>query len=66
MNRLKFYSLLFALIITGVIFCFVATAQKTYADSAKYLAMPGPVSQDTSKYATFYVIRPGGDVLRNY
>ncbi len=66
MNRLKFYSLLFALIITGVIFCFVATAQKTYADSAKYLSVPGPANQDTSKYATFYIIRPDGDVLRNY
>jgi hypothetical protein len=36
-------------------------AQKTVADSAKYLSLPGPANQDTTKYATFYVMRSDHD-----
>jgi hypothetical protein len=66
MSCLKFYRLLFALSITGVIFCLAATAQKTYADSAKYLSVPGPANQDTTKFATFYVMRPDNDIARTF
>jgi hypothetical protein len=66
MNCLKFYYLLFALNITGVIFCFTAAAQKTYTDTAKYLSVPGPANQDTTKFATFYVMRPDNDIAKTF
>ena len=33
-------------------------AQKTTTDSIKYLSIPGPANQDTTRYATIYLVRP--------
>ena len=64
MNHAKIYFLLSALSIAGGISCFSVTAQKTSADTAKYLSLPGPANQDTTRFATFYVIRPDGDLAK--
>jgi hypothetical protein len=45
---------------------FTSIAQKTYTDSAKYLSVPGPANQDTTKFATFYVMRPDNDIARTF
>lgn len=42
----------------------LVNAQKTTADSIKYLSVPGPANQDTTRYATIYVVRPN-NVLGN-
>jgi hypothetical protein len=64
MNSVKIYFLLPALSIAGGISCFSVTAQKTSADTAKYLSIPGPANQDTTRFATFYVIRPDGELAK--
>jgi hypothetical protein len=40
-------------------------AQMTTADSARYLSTPGPRNQDTTKFASFYVMRPDNTIDKN-
>lgn len=41
-------------------------AQMTTVDSVRYLSVPGPANQDTTKFATFYVMRPGNDIAKTF
>jgi hypothetical protein len=66
MSYLKFYCFLFTLSTIGVMSCFTSTAQKTYMDYAKYLLVPGPANQDTTKFATFYVMRPDNNIAKTF
>ena len=54
------------MLLCSSVFFYTATAQKTYADSVAYLSVPGPANQDTTKFATFYIMRPYGEVAKNY
>lgn len=51
-----------------VFICLASLAAKTQTTNTDNLKLntPGPANQDTTKFATFYIIRPDGDVLKNY
>ena len=44
----------------------LVAAQMAAPDSARYLSLPGPKNQDTTKFATFYIIRSDGEIAKNY
>src|SRR5258705_3191988 len=66
MNQSAAYYLFATLSAAGAISGYSVSAQKSVADSVRYLSVPGPANQDTTKYATFYVIRPDNDIARTF
>ncbi len=66
MSLLKACVFLLSFSANTAIFCFTARAQKTSADSAGYLSVPGPANQDITKFATFYVMRPSNDIAKTF
>jgi hypothetical protein len=65
MYHLSTYFLFAILCVAAIVPSYKTSAQNTNKDSARYLSVPGPANQDTTKYATFYLMRPDNDIARN-